>query len=289
MGLGQKMDGRNRTSAAKQRRRFRRHLCPKTLSCFHDRHKPRPSIPKLVQLPRESLTRWQCTQCIWKEGRGKLHWCTGILRITMPRRLRPAVLYWLRGSCDLWYARHLLHGLNVGLQDILQDLGLTTDNITSLRIQTSVTDFEMLSNHLVRSSVSSQLGHQTFVLRFVHRTLLSKRSLITRWNCSATMWGSVRPFLWLGSLCCGACELPTASSHFGSTGVLWVLIGTHPCGPPPRQDDGGYQSASSCCGLWSVLFVACGERVGNCDDMVRTTTPLDGEWAASANHRIRSS
>ena len=36
-----------------------------------------------------------------------------------------------------------------------------------------------------------------------------------------------------GLLSCGACELPTASSNFGSTGVLWVLTGTHPCGPPP--------------------------------------------------------
>ena len=57
MGLGQKMDGRNRTSAARQRRGFRRHLCPKTLSSFHDRHKPRPSTPKLVQLSCELLTR----------------------------------------------------------------------------------------------------------------------------------------------------------------------------------------------------------------------------------------
>ena len=39
-------------------------------------------------------------------------------------------------------------------------------------------------------------------------------------------------------------ELPTASTLWG-TGVLWVLTGTHPCGPPLRQDGGGYQSASS--------------------------------------------
>ena len=31
------------------------------------------------------------------------------------------------------------------------------------------------------------------------------------------------------------CEQPTASSHFWSTGVLWVLTGTHPCGPPSRM------------------------------------------------------
>ena len=32
---------------------------------------------------------------------------------------------------------------------------------------------------------------------------------------------------------------PTASPVELGTGVLWVSIGTHPCGPPPRQDGGG--------------------------------------------------
>ena len=36
--------------------------------------------------------------------------------------------------------------------------------------------------------------------------------------------------------CCGlilsSCEQPTASSRFGSTGVLWVLTGTHRCDTP---------------------------------------------------------
>ena len=72
----------------------------------------------------------------------------------------------------------------------------------------------------------------------------------------------------IGLVSCGACELPTASSHFGSTGVLWVLTGTHPCGPPPKQNGGGYQSASSCCGFVEWIF-DCVERVWNRKDKVR--------------------
>ncbi len=68
-----------------------------------------------------------------------------------------------------------------------------------------------------------------------------------------------------------ACELPTASSHLGSTGVLWVLTGIHPCGPPPRQNGGGYQSASPCCGFVEWI-VDCGERVGHWEDRVRIPT-----------------
>ena len=45
------------------------------------------------------------------------------------------------------------------------------------------------------------------------------------------------------------CELPTASSHFGSTGVLWVLTGTHPCGPPSRMME--VTRAPALCGMWS--------------------------------------
>ena len=69
--------------------------------------------------------------------------------------------------------------------------------------------------------------------------------------------------------------------------MLWVLTGTHPCGPSPSQDGGGYQSASSCCGDCGVI---CRGHVGrgNCEDGVRIPTPLNGEWAASANHWIRS-
>ena len=48
------------------------------------------------------------------------------------------------------------------------------------------------------------------------------------------------------------CELPTASCHSGSTGVLWVLTGTSVW--PSIQDDGGYQSASS---LWTVELECC--------------------------------
>ena len=47
------------------------------------------------------------------------------------------------------------------------------------------------------------------------------------------------------------CELPTASSHFGSTGVLWVLTGTHPCGPPSRMMEVTRAPALVDCGLWS--------------------------------------
>ena len=70
---------------------------------------------------------------------------------------------------------------------------------------------------------------------------------------------------------CFAVVLPTASLHFGSTGALWVLTGTHPCGPPPRQNGGGYQSASSYCGLVEWI-VDCGERVWNWEDRVRIPT-----------------
>ena len=45
------------------------------------------------------------------------------------------------------------------------------------------------------------------------------------------------------------CELPTASFHFGSTGVLWVLTGTYPCGPPSRIME--VARAPALCGLWS--------------------------------------
>ena len=45
------------------------------------------------------------------------------------------------------------------------------------------------------------------------------------------------------------CELPTASSYFGSTGVQWVLTGTHPCGPPSRMME--VTRSPALCGLWS--------------------------------------
>ena len=49
------------------------------------------------------------------------------------------------------------------------------------------------------------------------------------------------------------CELPTASSHFGSTGALWVLTGTHPYNPPSRTME--VTRAPALCGLWSVDLV----------------------------------
>ena len=42
---------------------------------------------------------------------------------------------------------------------------------------------------------------------------------------------------------CVFCGLTWRATHslpsVEGTGVLWVLTGTHPCGPPPRQDGGG--------------------------------------------------
>ena len=48
-------------------------------------------------------------------------------------------------------------------------------------------------------------------------------------------------------------ELPTASSRFGSTGVLWVSTGTHLCGPPSRMME--VTRAPALCGLWIVELV----------------------------------
>ena len=55
-------------------------------------------------------------------------------------------------------------------------------------------------------------------------------------------WAHVGVVLW---------ELPTASSHFGSSGVLWVLTGTHPCGPPSRMMEVTRAPALVDCGVWS--------------------------------------
>ena len=69
---------------------------PKGSVVSHDHHKPRPSTPKDVQLPRESLTRWQCTRCI--QGRDVANYTGVQLLFAMRcRPLRPAVLY-LPGS-----------------------------------------------------------------------------------------------------------------------------------------------------------------------------------------------
>ena len=42
---------------------------------------------------------------------------------------------------------------------------------------------------------------------------------------------------------CVLCGLTWRATHslpsVEGTGVLWVLTGTHPCGPPPRQGGGG--------------------------------------------------
>ena len=50
--------------------------------------------------------------------------------------------------------------------------------------------------------------------------------------CCEWTFHSLRDWAHVGAV---LCEPPTASSHFGSTGVLWVLTRTHPCGPPPRM------------------------------------------------------
>ena len=48
------------------------------------------------------------------------------------------------------------------------------------------------------------------------------------------------------------CELPTASSHFWSTCVLWVLTGTHPCGPPSKMMEVTTRAPALVdCGVWS--------------------------------------
>ena len=76
-------------------------------------------------------------------------------------------------------------------------------------------------------------------------------SQATRWLCALALhrhllryhvdeiavWAHVLVLVVL--LCC---EPPTASSPFGSTGVLWVSTTTHPYDDPPRQ--GGEPSES---------------------------------------------
>ena len=81
------------------------------------------------------------------------------------------------------------------------------------------------------------------------------------WTChSLRDWAHVSVVL---------CDLPTASSHFGSTGVLWVLTGTHPCGPPSRMMEVTRAPASSLwivgCGVGAVVKWSCEviERRGN--------------------------
>ena len=80
---------------------------------------------------------------------------------------------------------------------------------------------------------------------------------------------------------------PQPPHHLGCTGVLWVLTGTHPCGPPPKQNGGSYQSTSSCCGFveWFVVVMNV-SGIGKIG--YESPTPFHGEWAAPASHRIRS-
>ena len=67
-------------------------------------------------------------------------------------------------------------------------------------------------------------------------------------NCCEWTFHSLRDWAHVGVV---LCELPTASSHFGSAGVLWVLTGTHPCGPPSRMMEVTRAPALVDCGLWS--------------------------------------
>ena len=74
----------------------------------------------------------------------------------------------------------------------------------------------------------------------------SKQFCVLVWslNCCEWTFHSLRDWAHAGVV---LYELPTASSHCGSTGVLWVLTGTHPCGPgwwrlPERH---------LFCGVWS--------------------------------------
>ena len=50
--------------------------------------------------------------------------------------------------------------------------------------------------------------------------------------CCEWTFHSLRDWAHVGAV---PCELPTGSSHFGSTGALWVLTRTHPCRPPSRM------------------------------------------------------
>ena len=67
-------------------------------------------------------------------------------------------------------------------------------------------------------------------------------------NCCEWTFHSLRDWAHVGVV---LCELPTASSHFGSKGVLWVLTGTHPCGPPSRRMEVTRAPALVDCGAWS--------------------------------------
>ena len=62
-------------------------------------------------------------------------------------------------------------------------------------------------------------------------------SVVVLNSCSATMC-ELRVFLWFIGLV-KLLRPPTASPVKLGTGVLWVSTGTHPCGSPSRQDDGG--------------------------------------------------
>ena len=69
-------------------------------------------------------------------------------------------------------------------------------------------------------------------------------------ECCEWTFQSLRDWAHVGVV---LCELPTASSHFGSTGVLWVLTGTHPCGPPSRMMEVTIPERQLFvdCGVWS--------------------------------------
>ena len=69
-------------------------------------------------------------------------------------------------------------------------------------------------------------------------------------SCCEWTFHSLRDWAHVGVV---HCELPTASSHFGSMGALWILTGTHPCGPPSRMME--VTRAPALCGLWSVEWV----------------------------------
>ena len=93
--------------------------------------------------------------------------------------------------------------------------------------------------------------------------------------CCEGTFHSLRDWVHVGVV---LCELPTASSHFGSTGLLWVLTGTHPCGTPSRMMEVTRAPALSLiveCGVGAVVKWSCGvtERCGNYE-CISTTNHL---------------
>ena len=100
-------------------------------------------------------------------------------------------------------------------------------------------------------------------------------------------------------------ELPTASSRLGCTGVLWVLMGPHPCGPPPRQDGEGtrapalvyvhavcvyvaYVVASVAAGFVVYVLLTPALLLGRCRLRYRSTLVVKSATSVLSSNRTRS-